>query len=196
MFKYQKCRSQCFHVGCSFNLKVISAAFGNSSPADPRCDQVLESSFLSTDLSSNSAYCSKRARVFSPSAPSPLTSGSTRCEEGWGRESSSALTVSRVSDRMLLISFWSWLGCCSTWFNGKHASEKQEGGSAASRCLLLDDCIQFLSHLCRKEKLCCFSKRFGAHFLFPCLYFMVYFPYFLHFPILLSFPHTFTQKSP
>lgn len=137
MCKYQKCRSQCFHAGCSFIPKVISAAFWNSFPADPRCDQVLESSFLSTDLSSNSAYCSKRARVFSPSAPSALTSGSTRCEEEWGRESSSALTVSRVSDRMLLISFWSWLGCCSTWFNGKHASEKQEGGSAASQCPLL-----------------------------------------------------------
>lgn len=78
------------------------------------------SSLFSTDLSSSSAYCSSRARVF---PPWPLTSGTcspSHCEEGLGRVLSSALTVSRVSDRMLLISFWSSLGCwpqpCSTWF--------------------------------------------------------------------------------
>lgn len=67
--------------------------------------QVFVSSLLSTDFSSSSAYCSSSARAFSPS---PLTSGSTsgpsNCAVWRGRESSSALTASRVSDSMLLIS--------------------------------------------------------------------------------------------
>lgn len=92
--------------------------------------QVLVSSLFSTDFSSSSAYCSSRARAFSPS---PLTSWSTRgpshCEVGWGSESSSALTVNRVSDRMLFISFWSSLGCWllwSPWFSWIHTCEKHD----------------------------------------------------------------------
>lgn len=100
--------------------------------------QVFVSSLLSTDLSSSSAYCSSRARAF---PPSPVTSWSTwspsQREAGWGRESSSALTVRRVSDRMLLISCWSSLGCCpdcSTWLRWMFALERHTG-SLCQKCL-------------------------------------------------------------
>lgn len=108
--------------------------------------QVFVSSLLSTDLSSSSAYCSSRARAF---PPSPVTSWSTwspsQRKAGWGRESSSALTVRRVSDRMLLISCWSSLGCCpdcSTWLRWMFALERHTG-SLCQKCLRSIDVFVF-----------------------------------------------------